>query len=366
MRAIPDENLPNEPLLFETTFERMSPDESKISEQLAEVLHSIMETTFKDSGHAIRGVHAKSHGLLRGSITILDDLPVTLCQGVFATPGKLPVILRFSTNPGDILEDNVSTPRGLAMKIIGVEGARLPGSEGAITQDFVMINAKAFASPTPKAFLKTLKLLAKTTDRAPRTKKALSALLRGVERTLESVGAESATLKSLGGHPQTHILGESFNTAVPILYGLYYAKIAVVPVSSSLIALTNKVLDLSDSPHALRDAVKEFFEQNNGVWEVRVQLGTDIEKMPIEDASVEWPEFLSPYITVARIDVGRQSSWSEEKINEIEEKMSFSPWHGIAAHRPLGGIMRVRKPSYEMSAGFRALHNGCPIHEPRG
>ncbi|PWE40414.1 hypothetical protein C9I49_23990 [Pseudomonas prosekii] len=33
--------------------------------------------------------------------------------------------------------------------------------------------------------------------------------------------------------------------------------------------------------------------------------------------------------------------------------------------RPLGGVMRVLKPSYEMSAGFRAEHNGCPIREPR-
>lgn len=36
--------------------------------------------------------------------------------------------MRFSTNPGDMLDDKVSTPRGLAIKLIGVEGARLPGS----------------------------------------------------------------------------------------------------------------------------------------------------------------------------------------------------------------------------------------------
>jgi hypothetical protein len=44
--------------------------------------------------------------------------------------------------------------------------------------------------------------------------------------------------------------------------------------------------------------------------------------------------------------------------------MSFSPWHGLAAHRPLGSINRVRKPAYEMSSGFRAAHGGCPMHEP--
>lgn len=88
--------------------------------------------------------------------------------------------------------------------------------------------------------------------------------------------------------------------------------------------------------------------------------------MPIEDASAVWPEDLSPYVAVARIDVPRQSSWSEQSVQEIDEAMAFSPWHGLGAHRPLGGVMRVRKPAYEHSAGFRSQHNGCPMREPRG
>jgi hypothetical protein len=45
--------------------------------------------------------------------------------------------------------------------------------------------------------------------------------------------------------------------------------------------------------------------------------------------------------------------------------MSFSPWHGLAAHRPLGGIMRVRKAVYESAKKFRAEKNGQVIEEPR-
>lgn len=109
----------------------------------------------------------------------------------------------------------------------------------------------------------------------------------------------------------------------------------------------------------------EYFREEGGSWEIRIQLATDIERMPIEDASVQWPEELSPYVTVARLDVAPQASWDDAKVDEIDDGMAFSPWHGLAAHRPLGGVMRVRKPSYEMSADFRASHNGCPIHEPR-
>lgn len=364
MNKLPDDSTLVVPLLFEPGFEQIPEDEAQTSQALQDTLRQIMEITFNDNGHANRGVHAKAHGLLRGTLMVAPGLPAQLAQGAFATPGEFDAYLRFSTNPGDILDDKVSTPRGLALKIVGVQGPRLPGSEGQVTQDFVMQNAKAFTAPDPKAFLETLKLLAKTTDKAPGTKKALSAVLRGAEKVVEAFGGESGTLKSLGGHPQTHILGESFSTVVPVLYGPYYAKLAVVPVSTALTALTDQVVDLKDDTDGLRHAVEAFFASQGGVWELRVQLATDLDQMPIEDASRQWPEALSPYVTVATLEVKPQAAWSEENVRRIDDGMAFSPWHGLAAHRPLGGVMRVRKPAYEMSANFRGQHNGCPIHEP--
>jgi hypothetical protein len=40
-------------------------------------------------------------------------------------------------------------------------------------------------------------------------------------------------------------------------------------------------------------------------------------------------------------------------------------WYGLALHRPLGSVNRLRKAAYQMSADFRATTNRCPIHEPR-
>jgi hypothetical protein len=351
-------------LPFDPAYEEIPDDEAETTAELAEAMRSITEKTYADSGHAWRSVHAKSHGLLIGELEVVAGLPAELAQGMFAQPATLPVVMRLSTNPGDVLDDKVSTPRGLAIKVIGVDGARLPGSEGDRTQDFVMINAPAFTAATPKKFLSNLKLLAKTTDKAPGAKKALSAVLRATEAVIEKLGGESATIVSLGGHPETHILGETFYTAVPLLYGQYFGKVSVAPVSSDLTALTDAPIDLDDNPDGLRDLVSDFFSANSAEWEVRVQLATDIEKMPIEDASVQWPEDESPYVTVARIRVAPQSSWSADRVTKIDDGMSFSPWHGIAAHRPLGGVMRSRKMSYEMSSRFRGERNGCPMHEP--
>lgn len=352
-------------LTFLPSYESPEPDEAQTQAELVDTLTKIQQKTYADGGHALRSVHAKSHGLLKGELRVLQDLPPELAQGLFSTPARYPVIIRLSTNPGDLLDDSVSTPRGMALKVVGVQGSRLPSSEGDVTQDFVMVNGPAFLKKDGKSFLSGLKLLAATTDRAPGLKKVLSAALRGAESLVEAAGGKSPTLISLGGHPETHLLGETFYSATPILFGQYMAKVSVAPISPALTALTNQPLDVNGKPNGLREAVIDFFATQDAEWELRVQLCTDLEAMPIENAKVVWPEALSPYRAVARIVVPRQVGWSAARSQKVDDGFSFTPWHGLAAHRPLGSVNRLRKLAYEMSSQFRAAHNGAPIQEPR-
>ena len=289
-----------------------------------------------------------------------------MAQGLFATPKCYDLIARFSTPPAEALDDRVSLPRGVAIKIIGVEGARLQGSENDTTQDFLMVDGPVFNAPDAKHFLRSLKMLAATTDKAEGGKRGVSVLLRGTAAALGAVGIESSTLVSMGGHKQTHPLGETFFTQVPHRYGDYIAKLSLAPVSPSLDPLKGQPLSdaLADDPNGLRRATDEFFAANSGEWELRVQLNTDLERMPIEDASVEWPQELSPYIAVARMRIGSQPGWNDERSRAVDDGLSFNPWHGLEAHRPLGGVMRARREVYPPSTEFRGAANGCPMHEP--
>ena len=153
------------PVRFSPSVERPDVDEAKTTQALIATMRYINEKTFADGGHALRSVHAKTHGILQGYLEVNTDLPDDLAQGLFAKPGRYPVVMRFSTLPGDILDDSVSTPRGLAIKVIGVEGERLEGSEGDVTQDLVLINGPAFGAPNPKKFLSVMRLFARTTDK---------------------------------------------------------------------------------------------------------------------------------------------------------------------------------------------------------
>jgi hypothetical protein len=354
------------PVRFSPSVERPDGDEAKTTQALIATLRYINEKTFADGGHAIRSVHAKTHGILQGYLEVDTGLPGDLAQGLFAKPGRYPVVMRFSTIPGDILDDSVSTPRALAIKVIGVEGERLEGSEGDVTQDFVLNNGPAFGAPNPKRFLARLRLLARTTNRAQRLKKILSAVMRQVQKVIVVItGRPNSTVATLGGHPETHILGDTFYSQAPPRFDDFIAKISVAPKSPELKALTRSPMNVNGVPNGLREAVLDFFKKNGGVWEVRAQLCTDLEHMPIENAAVVWSEEVSPYQRIARITVKPQLAWSEVRSSVVDDGMSFTPWHGLAAHRPLGGIMRVRKAAYEAAKKFRAERNGRVIQEPR-
>ena len=194
---------------------------------------------------------------------------------------------------------------------------------------------------------------------------ALSKTLRGAEKALEWAGGESDAIKALGGAPNVHPLGETYFSQTPYRYGEYVAKFQLLPISPLLMDVTGVEIDASDDPDAIRHAVDATMRQGEGVWELRVQLCRDLERMPVEDPSVLWPEEISPFEKVAVLRAAAQPGWTEERVAEINEQLRFSPWTGLQAHRPLGAINRARGPAYAMSSRFRERANGCPIHEPR-
>ena len=205
----------SQPIRYSSDLESIKDDETETIAGLNEQFDVIMQKTAKDYGHAVRSVHAKAHGIIEAAMTVAAGLPPELAQGMFATPGAHKVFLRLSTNAGDILPDAISLPRGLAMKVLDVEGPRLPDAEGS-TQDFIMVNGPVFQAPNAKKFLGSLKLLAKTTDRIEGVKVAASTVLRGVNKALTAVGIESPTRGSLGGAPNVAPLGETDDSVTQV------------------------------------------------------------------------------------------------------------------------------------------------------
>jgi hypothetical protein len=351
------------PVKYTPDVEDIQPDEGETITGLNDAFDTILERTAEDYGHAVRSVHAKSHGILVGELEV-GDLPPELAQGLFATPGTHKAYIRMSTNAGDILPDAISLPRGLALKVADVEGERLPGSEGR-AQDFVMVNSPVFQARTADKFLGNLKLLAKTTDRIEGTKKLVSAALRGVHDMMDAVGLDApAVVNTLGGAPNVEPLGETYFSTTPFRYGDHIAKFSLKPVSPAMTALTGERIDVDGRENAVREDVRDEMRGIDAEWEFRVQLCRNLDRQPVEDPTVEWDEQESPWQKVATLRAAAQDSWDADLVRQVNEEMRFSIWTGIAAHRPLGNINRARREPYRHSADFRARVNGCPYHEP--
>lgn len=98
---------------------------------------------FDQHRHAFRATHVKTQGIVKGKLTVPSDLPSHLRQGLFKTPGKTyDVAARYANEPVFLQADQEPGPRGLGLRVFGVEGKRLEGADAdATTQDFFFNNA---------------------------------------------------------------------------------------------------------------------------------------------------------------------------------------------------------------------------------
>src|SRR5213079_1408452 len=115
----------------------------------------------------------------------------------------------------------------------------------------------------------------------------------------------------------------------------------------------------------LREAMVNTLSTKEVYFDFMIQFQTDAYRMPIENASVEWPEKLSPFIPVARLRLPVQRFDSRDQLT-FAENLSYNPWHCIAEHRPLGNQSRARKQMYWVLSELRHTMNEVPRYEPTG
>lgn len=187
------------------TYLRYSPDIETLEKDEQETIDGIIkgmtqqsEVVERREQHAVRASHAKSSGCVVGEMTVAGDLPAELAQGLFARAGTFQVAVRFAQGPGETLGDRVSTHRGMAIKVFGAEGEKLPG-HGVDTQDFVLATGPTFPSGTAHGFLRDAKQIGAATPMPEGVKSAVSSLARNLNKVLNAVGASPSPRRtSLG------------------------------------------------------------------------------------------------------------------------------------------------------------------------
>lgn len=339
-----------EPIRYRDDVETELRNEAAIIDETIETMRNTLEKTFEVQRHATAATHAKSHGIVTGRLNVPAGLPVELAQGMFAAPGTFDVVIRYASEPGQVDPDTVQRARGLALKVLDVPGEKLRPEW--TSQDFLFNTWPVIAQGDAATYLKAIKqrdkhfahpfkVRAGTALRHPSPKETLFDLTPNI-------------------NPVAHI----YYSQSAFRYGDYVAKFSLVPVASEQLAAGKRKVSRKDSPGVLRNWVREYYARTSGRYELRVQLCTNLKKMPIEDASVEWKEKSSPYRTVATIDIPPQETFSPARRVYAEDVLSWRPWYGLTDHRPLGSINRVRRKAYEVLGAWRHDVNAVEERNP--
>ncbi len=354
-----------------TSFVRYSDSLESPAADEADVIAGIIETMTKESrqvaerdGETVRASHAKSTGLLKGTLTLYDDLPEPFRQGLLRHPGRHDVLVRFAQGPGEKLSDSVSTHRGMAIKVLGVEGEKLPGHDAA-TQDFVLATGTVFAQSSAATFLTAIKGIQSGVRLPEAVKGAVSTASRAINAVYHAAGSDSPTF-GFFGHTRRSPLSDAYFSQAALRWGDYVAKLGAFPVSPDLVAAIDETIDTSHDPDAFRHAVVAHFQSRPAEFELRVQLCTDLDAMPVEDSATPWPEDASPYVPVGKLTLPAQDAYSPARQAYFDQMLSFAPAHSLAAHRPLGSLMRARLQTYRALSAYRHERNHATVTEPTG
>ena len=327
--------------------EEIGPDEEERFEQLAKQLVP---------GDTARGrtLHRHAHVALHGTLQVHDELPSSVAQGLGARPGRYECYVRFSSGSGAVQPDRVPDQRGLAIKVVGVEGTKvIPGLEAASTQDFLAILPRTFPFADPEIFVGVV--LAVRDGGPPALVKFLVrrlGLLRGLGTVLRLARSQDKGKQSMAER--------TFFVPVPIRWGDSAAKLRFRPLDAA--ATTS----MPTGDRHLGDELRARVAASPLRFAMDVQLFADERSTPIEDPSVEWREELSPFVEVARLEVPVQDTDSAEgrRLSEVVEKLSFDPWHALEEHRPLGAVMRARGAAYRVSTMARDATSELEVVAP--
>lgn len=356
-----------DPRVAVTTEQPPSARELAITAQIRDSALTFITDNQKYDHRYKRDAHPNAHGCVTAEFRVSKNLEPRFRQGVFATPGKsYPAWVRFSN--GTQANDTKPDGRGMAIKLMGVPGEKLlPEQRDEQTQDFVMVNHHTF-------FLRDVVEYQQFFNRQVKGEQfgyfiswnPLDWHLREFR-----VGLQLLLKKTPSPIAATYfsVLPFKLGNALNVKFSVAPCDLATPDRCEPLA----REMPKEPSSHYLREALVNDLspsadvsgnEQIAARFQFRVQVQDPGQNMPIEDASIEWSEAASPYLPIAELVIPKQR-FNSDLQNQFCEELSFTPWHALPEHRPIGGLNRSRRVVYEAIAEKRHSGNGVVRREPR-
>ena len=320
-------------------FEQVPAGEAEAIAAITQAIEQRVRAAAVADPPARRDAHPKMHGCVEAEFRVLDTLPPGLARGLFSHPAVYPAWIRFSNGSARPGPDRDGDGRGMAIKVMGVTGSRTG------TQDFVMINSPAFFVRNAAEYVDF--------NKAENPLRFFVPDLNPLHVHLHDM----LTALAIAGRRVSNPLNSQYWSMTPYLYGEVPCKYSARPTGPPSAFQDRSTADF------LRENLAKALAAGDAVFDFCVQLQGDPQAMPVEDPTIEWREAESPFVSVARLTIPRPGFDTPGR-RAFGENLSFSPWHGLDAHRPLGGVNRVRRTVYETVSRLRHEINGVVRAEP--
>lgn len=335
-----------------SALEQIPPGEAAQTQSVIQTAVRIVDQ-HREPTRYLRDAHAKAHGCVKAQIQVLSELDPALRQGVFSEPGKTwQALIRLSNGNAYPQFDSIRDARGMAIKLLDVPGQQLLSHRQNVhEQDFVMFSHANF-------FVSDVAEYRQNVAAQADGKKVMAFFPTWDPRTWQ-IRHLFIALATLAPPPDSPTETTYFSVS-PYKFGEANAKFRVAPAPDNCPAYTLPKQN-HDLPNFLRSALTQQLSTDRvpACFVLQIQRQDANRFMPIEDTSIEWREQDSPFETVARITLPPQD-FDTPALNLQCDNLSFNPWFGIEAHRPIGGINRLRKAVYEAVSDYR--HNQNAAH----
>jgi hypothetical protein len=330
--------------------EKAMPGEEAALDKIIEEMGAYMLRKYRNGDYE-RGGNTKTHGLVRGEVTIRSDIPSGLRQGIFKEAKTFPAWIRFSgpgpDSPADI--DDVGF-QSMSIKLMNVPGPKLLEDE-KLTQDLLGVSTPTFVTPN---VVVNQRLHAQSLTKTP--------LVYFFDPRQTHI--LDFLMQALWNETQTSPLECRYYSCTPYLLGQGRAMLySMRPRATS----RSRVPDLPRRPpdNYLRDNMATTLRERDAHFDLLIQVQTDAHAMPIENAAVRWPEKMSPWVQVADIRIPKQVFDIPGQLR-FASQLSFTPWHCLPEHRPLGNQNRARRRMYWELSRLRFGRNQISHVEPNG
>ena len=263
----------NRPLPYADDVETIPADEADDIQRVIQALELILARSQAKSGQFRADVHVKTHGYAQGEFRVLPNLPEELAQGLFEHDGVYPAVVRFSNAASQAQVDAIPDGRGMAIKVLEVEGdVVLADEQRGQTQDFVMINHPVFFARNVKDYLRLEQVLVQADDSSLATLQG--ALTGGDWNPLHWHWREMLAVARIAGQLPAHPASNTYFSMAPIRFGKYVAKYRAKPAGDRHDSYLDLVKRLGSQADAMRLALEETLRTQEVLFEFQVQLRT--------------------------------------------------------------------------------------------